>query len=332
MDDLVYWKFTRDDIFSTKSAYALQCQSDITLGTGCQLSPPWWRKFWRLPILPRWKCFGWKLLQDALPLSALLSSRGCPVDPLCAFCHVELEVAAHTFRDCPYGRPLWESGVLGFPGCFHSLHLLGFGWLIQFLITLRLAIWHSRNQLRFRQEIWSPSTIESLAKDWYYRCVQAQDLKNSSVRSHSVVGPGLSDVPWLCLQGLPNIFPTTCLIVDGAWDSSTYRTRAGWVIRDIFSSDVLRGGSRAFMTSSALQSELQVCLWGVQFVVHMCCPFFSLISRVFRYFCLVAHLKLAIRHSVPVGVLDLKVPRAWVLPAHWLAGCARRWQLLYFQY
>lgn len=78
-----------------------------------QISPAWWRRFWALPILPKWKIFGWKLLRDALPLATILHARGLPIDPVCAFCHVDVESVSHTFRDCPVIRSLWLSGVLG---------------------------------------------------------------------------------------------------------------------------------------------------------------------------------------------------------------------------
>ncbi|XP_021774657.1 uncharacterized protein LOC110738567 [Chenopodium quinoa] len=113
MDDFVYWKFTRDGVFSTKSAYALFCEPRVLSSSQSQISPAWWRKFWALPILPRWKIFGWKLLHDALPLATTLHARGLPIDPVYAFCYVDVEYVSHTFRDCPVICSLWLSGALG---------------------------------------------------------------------------------------------------------------------------------------------------------------------------------------------------------------------------
>ncbi|XP_021751699.1 uncharacterized protein LOC110717342 [Chenopodium quinoa] len=343
MDDFVYWKFTRDGVFSTKSAYAFLCQSPMTPGFGSRLTPTWWRRFWQLHILPRWKVFGWKILHDALPMEPLLHSRGFPVDPVCAFCHQEWEEVSHTFRDCPAVRSLWQSGTLGV--CWDLWQFFQFGeWLadtisrfyshkfwkgIMSLFAILWAIWLSRNQLRFRHAVWSPRTIEGLAEDWFHRCVQSQDWKKSVLGSCSPSSHVLSGDPWLCLRGLPDISPTVCLIVDGAWDCSTCRAGAGWVIRDLCSSEVLGGGSRAFLSGSALQSELQPCLWGLQAAVrkgflkiriHSDCA--TLLSMILNsgpmdisVWWLILELRAVVESFLVCQIR--KVPRSWVSPAHW---------------
>ncbi|XP_021743210.1 uncharacterized protein LOC110709306 [Chenopodium quinoa] len=154
MDDFVYWKFAWDGVFTTKSAYALLCEPGI-----------------------RWKIFGWKLLYDALPLASILNSRGLPVDPVCAFCHMDVESVSHTFRDCPAICTIWLSGALDiqwdlmqFPpfsiwfSRTISLFSSSRNWKdIASLFALLWAIWISRNHLRFRKAVWSPGSIVGLA-------------------------------------------------------------------------------------------------------------------------------------------------------------------------
>ncbi|XP_021728369.1 uncharacterized protein LOC110695446 [Chenopodium quinoa] len=68
MDDFVYWKFSKDGRFSTKSAYAMVVSGQHYSGVVYSFSPSWWKVFWGLPLLPKLQCFCWKFLQNALPL------------------------------------------------------------------------------------------------------------------------------------------------------------------------------------------------------------------------------------------------------------------------
>ncbi|XP_021738808.1 uncharacterized protein LOC110705275 [Chenopodium quinoa] len=307
MDDFVYWKFTRDGVFTTKSSYALLCEPRVMSGSPSQISQAWWRKFWALPILPRWKIFGWKLVHDALPLATILNSRGLTNDPVCEFFHADVKSVSHTFRDCPAICSLW------------LYRALGIQWdLMQFP---SFSIWFS---------------------DWVIRNMQALDWKRFTRSSRSVSLEARHDVKWLCLRGLPYISPTACLMVDGDWDCSTYRAGAGLIVRDLHSSEVLGGGCRAFMASSAWQSEIQACIWGLEYAIRKgflkirvytdCAALLTLLPpsglMEISAWWLIQELWACVQSLLVCQVQ--KVPRMWDTPAHWLAGCARRRQLLYF--
>lgn len=72
MDDFVYWKFTPAGTFSVKYAYVVLVDKGMYFAS----------VIWGLSILPRFKIFLWKLLHNALPVTALLNDRGIPLDPL----------------------------------------------------------------------------------------------------------------------------------------------------------------------------------------------------------------------------------------------------------
>ncbi|XP_021770711.1 uncharacterized protein LOC110734869 [Chenopodium quinoa] len=133
MDDFVYWIFTRDGNFSTKSAYAAFIQGSFPVTSdGDSIPSSWWKKFWAFPILPKWKMFFWKLLHGVTPVEALLCTKGIPVDPLCAFCHTSQETIDHLFLHCPFTRRLWSCGPLGIllpPEDFSSfIHWIAHEW------------------------------------------------------------------------------------------------------------------------------------------------------------------------------------------------------------
>lgn len=67
----------------------------------CQILRTSGGKIPRVPILPNFKIFLWKLLHSGLPLGGKLRLHGMNVDPYCSLCHTEQEVPSHLFRDCP---------------------------------------------------------------------------------------------------------------------------------------------------------------------------------------------------------------------------------------
>ncbi|XP_021715273.1 uncharacterized protein LOC110683240 [Chenopodium quinoa] len=75
VDDFVYWKYTQDDKFSTKSTY-LHILSQHVNPPVSFIPPSWWKRLWGLPILPKWKMLAWKIVLDALPSMAVLSRKG----------------------------------------------------------------------------------------------------------------------------------------------------------------------------------------------------------------------------------------------------------------
>lgn len=102
MYDFMYWKISPDGLFSIRSAYAfLLCNSHVVASMSSAPSSSWWKHFWGLYILSRFKIFLWNVLMNAFPLVALLCQRGMSVDPLCSLCHQEPESSSHLFRDCP---------------------------------------------------------------------------------------------------------------------------------------------------------------------------------------------------------------------------------------
>lgn len=72
-----------------------------------------WKVFWKMKIPPKWKIFGWKILNNALPVAENLLKRGFQVQQECKFCGKEVETQSHLLRDCPMSRRIWKAFPLG---------------------------------------------------------------------------------------------------------------------------------------------------------------------------------------------------------------------------
>ncbi|XP_021735710.1 uncharacterized protein LOC110702316 [Chenopodium quinoa] len=235
VDYFVYWKYTRDGFFATKSAY-LQVLSNHFASPGALLSPTWWKRLWGLPILPKWKMLAWKtILHNALPAMDTLSRKGIQVDLTCVFCHTFDKSVAHLFQDCPFTGPL---GVM---------------WIG--------AIWLTRNNVRFRSAVYSPHSILDLASDWCRRSQSARNLK---------VSPMDKPTGFKCPQStyvLCGALTVGCdytMLFDGAWDKDSHKAGTGWCFHSASSPHSVGGGAKACVASSKLHSELLACLFGLQ--------------------------------------------------------------------
>ncbi|XP_021759557.1 uncharacterized protein LOC110724448 [Chenopodium quinoa] len=279
MDDYVYWKYSRDDKFSSKSAYAkLVALSDQLLEGSSPIHPITWSKFWALPILPKWKLFIWKIFHNALPVADTLRSKGRPVDPVCSFCFHASETTEHLFLRCSFIRRLWHCGPLGIRlPCFNTSFHQWFSSLLLSVISIKnwdgldsilsfaWAIWIHRKHIRFRQSTCSLPMLFKIAQDWTTR---SQAARSSSSFDYSIP-PGFGSPNHSSfLAGNPNISPTVILIVDGAWDSSDCRAGMSWCFYSLDTASSLGGAARACFSLSAFQAELQACLFGLKMALQ----------------------------------------------------------------
>ncbi|XP_021775087.1 uncharacterized protein LOC110738949 [Chenopodium quinoa] len=217
------------------------------------------------------------ILHNALPTASSLVLKGLPIDPTCIFCGCASEFVAHIFRGCQFIQLIWGMvpwGSLPVPVDYIPFQSWFAGTIMQSaasknwtyldkLFGLCWAIWLTRNGARFRLEVYSPYTIIDLASSWSTLSEKARQLDNVLVSSP----PGFSPCPRaFILQGAPSEIYDVLFFCDGAWDSGSSCAGAGWCFQDPISSQVLGGGARACMASSALHSELLACLWGLQHV------------------------------------------------------------------
>lgn len=105
--DFQFWRGNLHGQYTIKSGYWwLQSR-------GIQNVNHFWKEFWRLPCLPKWKMFMWKLLNNALPTSHAIVRRTITTLANCLFCADHLENPEHLFRDCHVTRHVWQASLLG---------------------------------------------------------------------------------------------------------------------------------------------------------------------------------------------------------------------------
>ncbi|XP_021750858.1 uncharacterized protein LOC110716530 [Chenopodium quinoa] len=354
IDDFVYWKYTRDGSFSTKSAYTTLLSQQFSLQS-TSTDSSWWKRLWGLSILPKWKLLAWKVLHNALPTAEVLALKGIPIDTTCVFCHVSSESVGHLFRDCPFSSSLWDSMDWGslpkpdtsfpfsawFSGIISSFAKAKHWLALDCFFGICWAIWLTRNNVRFRSAVYSPHFVLDLAWEWSTRSGKAREFSSCSTS----VPPGFSaPSERLVLRGGPNMLCEVSMLFDGAWDRQNHNAGAGWCFLDPSFSHCIRGGARACMASSALHSELQACLFGLKHARHRGFSSIYLFTDCMSIPRLIQDFRTA-DISVMWTIQEIrdvissfstchvqKVSRTSVAEAHSLAGAARRRILLHFTF
>ncbi|XP_056691641.1 uncharacterized protein [Spinacia oleracea] len=258
LDDFVYWKFTPAGLHS--SAH-LPC-----------LPVTWWKQFWGLKILPRFKIFVWKLMHNALPVAGLLHNRGIPLDPQCSFCHSFVESVAHLFRNCPLISAWWSISSLAslcalpLPSSFSSwcasiisrVLVLPPPVLGAFLVGL-WSCWIVRNDIRFRESSFSMAALDAVFGKWSVRLADVVSFRSplSSHRPGPILNVG--HPLFFSRHHSSSLSPVICLVVDGEWVLGSNQAGVAWVFKDARSLVALGGGAQACILGSALQAELRAC-------------------------------------------------------------------------
>ncbi|XP_021743897.1 uncharacterized protein LOC110709956 [Chenopodium quinoa] len=201
---------------------------------------------------------------------------GVPLDTICGFYHRHVEIVAHIFQQCEFtslirmSHPLVVLRTLTLDCDFNvwlteavtsfatSKDWSGLDCLLAFL----WAIWLTRNNLRFRSEVYSPAGIFATAATWVARSKEARDLSNLSQPS---CPPGFGpSLPHFIRLNDPTVECDICLTFDGSWSDKDHRAGMGWYLSSDLSSPPIGGGAQAGFSSSALHVELLACLLGLR--------------------------------------------------------------------
>lgn len=362
MDDFVFWNFSLDGVFSVRSAYAMLLRNNHNVASpASSRSADWWKHFWGLHILPRFKVFIWKLVRQGLPLAATLHQRGMSIDPSCSFCHLDPETSSHLFRDCPVIAHVWTSGPLRTFCPTHSAGLF-VDWcvcfvcnilssplhnaLLDLLGSILWSIWGIRNGIRFRNAVWDPGALSVMVQGWESRCMAAQLLRRPILSPHLRKDPiPLKSPAWSSsLISVQDMGFDVCILFDGAWDASSNNAGIGWIIQDPSSLLCIGGGAQACILGSALQAELSACLGAIKMALHKGFSRLMLCSDCAVLVCLLSRDDIApvavswmvqeIRELLRLlsKVSIRKVSRRLIASAHDLATSARERKLLSYRF
>ncbi|XP_021756937.1 uncharacterized protein LOC110722023 [Chenopodium quinoa] len=268
------------------------------------------------------------LLNNALPLSSILQTRGIPINLTCVFCYRDSETLDHLFRDCSFVRSIWNSTTIGsscprrhdisFPEEFVDL-ALGFrsakNWEgLVHLVTFWWAIWLACNHKIFRQAVLSPALVLLFMQDWFDRSFTAQEFRSLM---HSTLNNRLlrsrRKVVSCCLTGSSTLSFNICLVFDGACRVQDCTAGAGLSVG-------LRAASRRGYRKLLIYTD--------------CMPLFSLLKNGgdgdIQSLWLLQDIRSVIQNFDSCELR--KVPRQWIAPAHWLATQARQRRFLFWSF
>ncbi|KAF7825250.1 retrotransposon protein, putative, unclassified [Senna tora] len=170
-----YWSWMSDakGVFSVKSCYRtamVEKWQNISLTPELNVvaDGPFWRKMWKLPILPRYKNFFWRACLDILPTASALSRRGMQVKEECTWCNEEEETTFHLLVDCPVLQNIWQSTHFNYRSRQYHGSILEWvtvdrnNWTqeqLSMLTLLMCLLWEERNARRFKGEVHDMSRV-----------------------------------------------------------------------------------------------------------------------------------------------------------------------------
>ena len=230
--DRITWSSSPSKNFNMKEAYKLVILELDKMYKG-NFNGSW---IWKVPTIPKIKCFLWQCHHHSIPVRSNLAARGMQVTPLCHFCEVSTETTVHVLRDCCVARNLWSSLLSPMSdSLFFGLHLndwlrlncckmdtyssSGIRWGILFSFGVWI-LWLHRNRVLFRNERVQDNLKPSvLAKVVEFAYIGINEKLNTTHRSIQVrwTKPPLS---WHKLN------------LDGSSIGNSGRAGGGGLIRD----------------------------------------------------------------------------------------------------
>ncbi|KAL0436253.1 UNVERIFIED_CONTAM: putative ribonuclease H protein [Sesamum radiatum] len=177
-EDILTWHFSKNGMFSVRSAYHLACSIDNRpCSSGLkEAENGWWRKLWQTKVPNKIKIFIWKVCLNALPTSANLTRRIPGFSGVCPLCQEDGEDVVYTLISCPFARQSW--GLAN----FHSSSIPRgesdvFAWFrlvastlsnpdFSFFLGLCWAIWWCRNRKMFHGTCLTPDQTVCFAEQY----------------------------------------------------------------------------------------------------------------------------------------------------------------------
>ncbi|KAF7814443.1 protein ANTI-SILENCING 1-like isoform X3 [Senna tora] len=141
-----------------------------------------WRRMWKLPVLPKHKNFLWRACVGILPTCVALKNRGVELETACTFCGLEEEELYHVLVECPRISDIWRGSRFNYDSRrWHNnivewLAVEGSTWSQDQLGMCVLALyllWEARNAKRFSD------TSLAIARFWCRAAAVWDEIKDS---------------------------------------------------------------------------------------------------------------------------------------------------------
>ncbi|XP_021747638.1 uncharacterized protein LOC110713501 [Chenopodium quinoa] len=109
--DYMYWLDHKSDRYTVKTGYAFVKGLESWIGNGAVLE--FYKVFWALHILPKWKLFVWKLLHNGLATRGNLGRRGLDIQVYCDLCEDWRNICNICSGFYTKPKDIWRGGILG---------------------------------------------------------------------------------------------------------------------------------------------------------------------------------------------------------------------------
>ncbi|KAF7843842.1 uncharacterized protein G2W53_000747 [Senna tora] len=155
------WSWVPDlkGVFTVKSCYKVAMAErwpgiNITPGTLITVEEKFWKRIWKLPLMPKYKVFIWRVCLDILPTAGALSGRGVNIDAVCSLCGSDEESTFHALLECPRLDSVWQGAPFDLHNRIYHNSVLewivveGLSWSNEQLcmtIILVYLLWNDRN-------------------------------------------------------------------------------------------------------------------------------------------------------------------------------------------
>ncbi|KAF7820573.1 reverse transcriptase [Senna tora] len=231
--DLLAWKYSKDGVFSIKTAYNLIFNHDTEI-----TNLKW---LWKAPGHPRELFLLWQIYQNALPTAKKLHSINCLQSSLCPLCLTEEETPIHILRDCQFSRSVWL--IFKVPPSF-----------FQIKYNPSMGIWLTRNNKIFQGK---PVIPPALAQQLLQKASEYTFLNSN----HPPISPKQTiQISWL--KPKPNFYK---LNVDGSCAEN--QLGSGGIIRDDNGNHVI-SFSHFPGTGNVIIAELWALQLGINLAVN----------------------------------------------------------------
>ena len=114
MGDFVAWKFSKNGLFSVRSAYHMEWESTFGVslqrsdGTGSSGLNTIWRDLRKCAVPAKVKFFTWKCLHGILPCYDVLVNRHIMNNSTCPVCKRYCEDIKHVIFQCEEAKGIWQ--------------------------------------------------------------------------------------------------------------------------------------------------------------------------------------------------------------------------------
>jgi ribonuclease HI len=190
-DDYLAWNYTKNRVFSVRSAYHLKqklkkCAAGIAEPSLCTTEHQGWLALWNADVANKIKVHCWRLVQNGLAVGSELGRRKIKAGIRCIVCNRE-ETLAHRFWHCQHSVQVWNyvrssvSASLLMPPVDLRTHRELQAWVLDWfhslpakdlglVMTTLYHLWLSRNNARDESTIEDPERtarrVLAITEEW----------------------------------------------------------------------------------------------------------------------------------------------------------------------